>query len=134
MTLLYSKEGRGPAFTEALIVILAIAGFIAGLTRKGIAGGHAGFVQALGFFTLVMTAAYSIIPYKTPWCLLSFLSGMILLAGVGAVALVNVLRSLPMKIVAGSVLVAASAHLGAMILAILQGRPDLAPFAGHRRL
>ena len=39
-----------------------------------------------------MLVVYSAIPYKTPWCLLGFLHGMILLAGVGAVVLVRSAR------------------------------------------
>jgi hypothetical protein len=31
-----------------------------------------------------MTAVYSAIPYKTPWCLLGFFHGMVILAAVGA--------------------------------------------------
>ena len=42
-------------------------------------------LRFLGFYTLLMLVAYSAIPYKTPWCLLGFLHGMILLAGAGAV-------------------------------------------------
>ncbi len=45
------------------------------------------FPRFLAFYTLVLTGLYAIIPYKTPWCMLSFLDGMILLAGVGAWAI-----------------------------------------------
>lgn len=38
----------------------------------------------LGLFTLILTIFYSIIPYKTPWNVLSFLYGMSLLAGTAA--------------------------------------------------
>ncbi|HEX2974040.1 MAG TPA: hypothetical protein VHP11_17035, partial [Tepidisphaeraceae bacterium] len=43
----------------------------------------------LASYTVLLTAAYSAVPYKTPWCLLGFLHGMILLAAVGAVALIR---------------------------------------------
>jgi hypothetical protein len=29
----------------------------------------------LAFYTLILLALYSAIPYKTPWCLLGFLHG-----------------------------------------------------------
>jgi uncharacterized protein (TIGR03663 family) len=45
---------------------------------------HRGLVCFLAGYTVVLTAVYSAIPYKTPWCLLSLLHGMILLAAVGA--------------------------------------------------
>jgi len=41
------------------------------------------WVRFVAIYTLVLTAIYSAIPYKTPWCMLSFLHGYILLAGVG---------------------------------------------------
>jgi predicted membrane-bound mannosyltransferase len=41
------------------------------------------------FFTLLATAAYSLIPYKTPWNMLPFFIGIILLAGNGAAFLVD---------------------------------------------
>jgi len=46
-------------------------------------------LRFLAFYTLLMTIFYSFIPYKTPWNLLSFWHGMILLAGVGAVAIIK---------------------------------------------
>ena len=59
-----------------------------------------------------MLVAYSAIPYKTPWCLLGFLHGMILLAGAGAVFLVRSGRGVAKKAALGALLVAAAAHLG----------------------
>jgi uncharacterized protein (TIGR03663 family) len=41
----------------------------------------------LALYTLTMTVVYSAVRYKTPWCMLSFLHGLILLAGVGAATL-----------------------------------------------
>jgi uncharacterized protein (TIGR03663 family) len=67
---------------EAAIVVLAIAGAIATRTRK-----DAGLLRFLLWYTAVLTVLYAAIPYKTPWCVLGPLSGMALLAGVGAVAL-----------------------------------------------
>jgi hypothetical protein len=60
----------------------------------------------------VLTALYCAIPYKTPWCLLSFLDGMILLAGVGAWAILRWLPGLPLKVLGGALLAAGAAHLG----------------------
>jgi uncharacterized protein (TIGR03663 family) len=38
----------------------------------------------LGVYTLVLTAIYCVIPYKTPWSMMSFLYGMALVAGLTA--------------------------------------------------
>jgi predicted membrane-bound mannosyltransferase len=40
-------------------------------------------VRFVAVYTLALTVLYSFIPYKTPWCILSFLHGFILLAGAG---------------------------------------------------
>jgi uncharacterized protein (TIGR03663 family) len=89
--LLYSRFFDGPRWTEALIVLLALVGFAAAVTKKGISCANVHLIRFLGFYTLIMTVIYSVIPYKTPWCMLGFLHGMILLAGVGAVVLVRLL-------------------------------------------
>ena len=87
--LLWFHQGRGPVWSEALILILAVVGFGAGLRGKGLADARVGCVRFLGFYTVLLTAAYTVIPYKTPWCLLGFLHGMILLAGVGAIVVLR---------------------------------------------
>ena len=66
----------------------------------------------LVFYTLMLTAAYAAIPYKTPWCLLGFLHGMILLGGIGAVALVRGMRRVAPMALMALVLLAGSAQLG----------------------
>jgi len=89
--LLYSRIFDGPRWSEALIVILALVGFTAAVIKKSISCANIHLVRFIGFYTLTMTVVYSVIPYKTPWCMLGFLHGMILLAGVGAVVLVKLL-------------------------------------------
>ena len=106
------KARIGPVWTEALILGLALLGMIASFTRRGIATASASLLRFLAFYTLLMTIAYSSIPYKTPWCMIGVLHGMILLAGVGAVALVRWLRWRPMQIAASIVLVLGGVHLG----------------------
>ncbi len=44
-------------------------------------------VRFVAVYSGVLAAAYAAIPYKTPWCLLGFLHGLIVLAAVGAMVL-----------------------------------------------
>jgi predicted membrane-bound mannosyltransferase len=79
-------------------------------------GSHVGpvdpkLVRFLAIYTVVMTVVYSAVPYKTPWCLLSFLHGMILLAGVGAVTLLSWARRPAMQFAAAGLLLVAAGHL-----------------------
>lgn len=98
--LIYFRYGDGPFWTEAPIVLLAVVGLVAAMTRKGWSSADAPLLRFIAFYTVIMTVVYSAVPYKTPWCLLGFLHGMILLAGVGAVVLVRLVPNvLPRLIV-----------------------------------
>ena len=68
-------------------------------------------LRFLALYTLVMVILYAAIPYKTPWCLLGFLHGMILLAGAGAVWLVRAVRGTVFRAVICVVLTSAAGHL-----------------------
>ena len=91
--LVFTQHMRGPWWTEGLILVLAAVGFVSVMVKTSAPEARAPLVRFVAFYTLFLTAAYSILPYKTPWCLLSFLHGMILLAGVGAVVLVELVRT-----------------------------------------
>jgi hypothetical protein len=54
---------------------------------------------------------YSLIPYKTPWCILGPLHAAILLAGAGAVAVLQTLRP-PARIALAVLAAMLTAHLG----------------------
>ena len=109
--LIYYRYGSGPIWTEALIVFLAIVGFIVILRGKGLPSVNIHLLRFIGFYTLIMTVLYSVIRYKTPWCLLGFLHSMILLAGVGAVALVRLAPNVLPRVLIGLLLVAGGVHL-----------------------
>jgi len=120
-TLLLSKSGP-IIWSEALIVVMSVVGMVLALWHRGIGRAHLSFVRFVTFYTLIMIVVYSAISYKTPWCMLGFLHGMILLAGFGTVALVRILPGIPLKIVASLVLIVASAQLGKQAYAANFGR------------
>lgn len=105
--LAWQREG-GRVWTEALILVLALVGAAAALRANG---ERQGFARAALVYTLVLTAVYSLIPYKTPWNLLSFHLGFILLAGVGVQALLDRIRPAVGKAVAAAVVLAGAGHL-----------------------
>ncbi|MBN1392386.1 MAG: TIGR03663 family protein [Sedimentisphaerales bacterium] len=92
-------------WNEDLIVVMAAFGFIMAMTKKGVADVNSALLKFLAFYTLILTAIYSAIPYKTPWCLLGFLHGMILLAAVGIAALIKMTLYRWEKVFAGLILV-----------------------------
>jgi uncharacterized protein (TIGR03663 family) len=97
---------KGPTFSELLILLLAVAGAIVSLRRN-----QSPLLRFLAVYTMLLTIMYAAISYKTPWCLLQFYWGMILLAGVGAAALVEFFRSRPVRIAVTALLLAATAQL-----------------------
>jgi len=89
---------KGPVFSEALILGLCLVGMIASLIGKGLGDTNKGFARFLTFFTLALTVLYTGISYKTPWCLLNFYIGMILLAGIGLSVLIRCIPGCLLKL------------------------------------
>ena len=110
--LLYSQYYGGPIWSEAVIVALAVFGFAAAMTRKGIAGVNSGLLRFIAFYTVIMTVVYSVIPYKTPWCMLGFLHGMILLGAVGVLVIIKSVSNVRVRALIWLVLAAGVVHLG----------------------
>jgi uncharacterized protein (TIGR03663 family) len=110
--LLFYRAKGGPLCSEGLIAALSVVGFAAGLAGRGMGAAGITLVRIIGFYTLWMTLIYSALPYKTPWCLLGFYDGMILLAGVGAAVWLRGCGTLPLKVAVAAVLAAAAAQLG----------------------
>jgi uncharacterized protein (TIGR03663 family) len=122
----------GPVWTELFILGLAAVGALTAMRKTNDEtgktngtgeslglypspfarmGAHAGFARFALIYTLALTGIYSLIPYKTPWNLLSFHLGFILLAGVGAGTILSLLRPMPAKAVAALLLLAGAGHL-----------------------
>jgi uncharacterized protein (TIGR03663 family) len=101
----------GPVWSEGFILGLAVIGIFVAFTRKGAADSRANFLRFVAFYTLTLTVIYSSIAYKTPWCLLSFWHGAILLAGAGAVAVWRFAARRWMKMVVAILLLAGSGQL-----------------------
>lgn len=110
-TLFYAKYGNGPVWSEALILVLALVGFAAAFLKKQAAEFDIRLVRFIAVYTLIMTLIYSAIPYKTPWNMLSFLHGMILLAGVGTAVIFSALKSHALRGLAIGLLVIGIGHL-----------------------
>lgn len=109
--LAFARYGRGAWWSEGLILALAGVGLVAALWPAR-SGRPKPLARFLAFYTLILTSLYAAVPYKTPWCLMSFYSGMILLAGVGAVALIRLVPTHLLKGVAALLLAAGAWQLG----------------------
>jgi uncharacterized protein (TIGR03663 family) len=110
--LLWFHEGRGPVWSEALIVALAAMAMLAAWRRRKNTDPESALLWFLAVYTLALTVIYSVIRHKSPWLAISFLHGMILLAGVGATALIEAARPRWAKALLGALLIAAAWQLG----------------------
>ncbi len=126
--LLWFHFPKGPVWTEALIFLLAVAGWTAALWGRKPADGCVRFLRFAGFYAFGLTAVYTVIPYKTPWCLVGFHHAFILLAGAALPILWNLLR----KWRGGRLAVFAVLALAAGQLAVQAWRGAF-PYATDRR-
>ena len=110
--ILYWRYGDGPVWSEAVVVLLAIVGAAGAFLKPERSGLDRDFVRFALVYTVLMTAVYSAISYKTPWCLLGFLQGMIVLAGIGAAILLRICCCIPTRAVVVALVAAGCVHLG----------------------
>jgi uncharacterized protein (TIGR03663 family) len=116
-TLAYAKTAGnpvvagGPVWSEAFLLFLATAGGIAAFGHDTGKDGSPRFVRIVLFFTIITAAVYSLIPYKTPWNILPFYFGLVLLAGNGVGLLLRISGSRLVKILILAVLVPGFANL-----------------------
>ena len=104
--LLFFHVRGGPFWSEGFIVALALVGFCGALRGRSL------LLRLIAFYTAWLTLIYTLLPYKTPWCLLGFYHGMILLAGAGAAPLWRACRPAWLKAAAAALLTAGVIHLG----------------------
>ena len=104
-------SGR-PLWTEAIILLLSIFGFASIFSRRRDTRGDRPFLRFLALYTLLLSLLYMIIPYKTPWSMLGFYHGFILVAAVGADEIFSLAKSTAGKWAVASLLTAALLHLG----------------------
>jgi uncharacterized protein (TIGR03663 family) len=102
--LTYSSSG-GLRWSEALIVVLAAVGALSGWSR--------GFwPRYLTVYVVLTAAAFSAIGYKTPWNVLPFYVGAIVLAGVGVSTVLGATASRRVRALVLGALVLGCVHLG----------------------
>jgi uncharacterized protein (TIGR03663 family) len=101
--LTYSKSGLW--WSEGLIVVLAVVG--------GLTAWRGGFwTRYLTCYVVITTVIFSAIPYKTPWNLLPFYAGAIVLAGIGFSRLISTIPSRGLLAVIVTVCLVGALHLG----------------------
>jgi uncharacterized protein (TIGR03663 family) len=83
-SLWYTKRAPGPWWSEGHVLLLGAAGAVVAFMsrrRNDEAPRDVLLPRFIALFTLLLAILYSIIPYKTPWTVLSIYFGVVLLAG-----------------------------------------------------
>ncbi len=83
------RHRPGSYWGEAGLAVLAIPGFVAAFTSFFPVPGDRRLIRFIAFYTLIMTVVYSAIPYKTPWSMLGFYTGIIWMAAFGTAFLIS---------------------------------------------
>jgi uncharacterized protein (TIGR03663 family) len=103
----YSASG-GLVWTEGLVLVLAAVGMIAAISKTS-----SGFwPRYICLYCLITALAFSAVRYKTPWNLLPFYVGFVMLAGSGAAALIDRARPALVRGLVVVALLASACHLG----------------------
>ena len=122
LKLLLWRPGQKTLFLrETFILLMAAAGALlprmtndeCRVTNERLLQSKA-LMRFFAVYTLVLAVAYSAIAYKTPWCVLGILHGLILLSGIGAANVFDRQSRVWMKL--------AAAFLGLAIFSYLMGQ------------
>jgi uncharacterized protein (TIGR03663 family) len=108
--LAFSRYGQGPVWTEGLVLLLAMVGALSAFRRE--VGPSRDWLRFVVFYTLITTLVFSLISYKTPWNLLPFYLGVVILAGAGAARLVDFVPRKGGQTLVILLLLAGALHLG----------------------
>jgi predicted membrane-bound mannosyltransferase len=110
--LLRGVPGDGPFWTEAAILGLPLVGLAAVFARGNPRRGVRGPLVFPAAYAVLLIAAYSAIPYKTPWCVTGFLDACAVVGGVGAAWVIQLPRSASARFAVSAVVAAVVVHLG----------------------
>ncbi len=101
----------GPIWTEAAVLLLAAIGAIGVWRPRRATPSQRRLGRFVLLYSVLLAAIYCMLPYKTPWCLLGFYQGFLVLAGIGARSLLNASRRMLCRGLAAAVLLGAIGHL-----------------------
>jgi uncharacterized protein (TIGR03663 family) len=109
--LAYVSSG-GVRWSEGLALMLAIAGGVTAWGADRSRPDRSFWARYLTAYGVIAAAIFSAIPYKTPWNLLPFYSGLLVLAGIGFSRVVHSASSRALRGALVAAFVLAAANLG----------------------
>jgi uncharacterized protein (TIGR03663 family) len=104
-------DARRMVLTEGVLMVLAGIGCITAFAAKAERNQTHHFVRFLAVYSVVTFLIYSLIGYKTPWCILGAWHGLLLMAGLGADCLVRLFWNAWAQRVVYALIAVAALHL-----------------------
>jgi len=127
LTLLTYVASGGLRWSEGLVVLLAlVGGWMAWLPPDPGDVERTFWGRYLSAYTALAAVAFSLIPYKTPWNILPFYAGAIVVAGIGLSRLIDVRRR-------ALAVVVTAVFLGATVQLAWQARRAAVTYAADPR-
>ncbi|MBN2417702.1 TIGR03663 family protein [bacterium] len=97
---------------EMPLLVLSLTGIAGIISGYGVTFEDRRLRKFLLFYALILSGGYSLLPYKTPWSMLGFYHGFVLLAGFGAAVLFRASSRPAFRIVLIIVFTAAAGYYG----------------------
>jgi hypothetical protein len=110
--LLFFSSEDGSFWSEGIIAVFAFFGVVSILSKKYEQRQNKTFLHFILSFVVTTTLIFSLIPYKTPWNLLTFWFGFIFISAIGVLYLYNKLNHNLLRITFVLISILALSHLG----------------------
>ncbi len=110
--LVANKSPGRPLWSEGIIFLLAAPGFVAVFSKNRADRSGIVFARFIALYTIILTLIYMLIPYKTPWSMLGFYHGFLIVAAIGAGEIFKRTKTIFARGAAAVVIAAALLHLG----------------------
>ena len=111
MVLGLRADGRIIVLSEALIVIFALGGCLTAFTARPSRNRSNHLIRFFAVYSVALFLIYSLIRYKTPWCIMSAWHGLIIMAGFGAARFVGLFWSRPLRLALNGIIALGAVHL-----------------------
>jgi uncharacterized protein (TIGR03663 family) len=92
-----SKHSMRPFWNEWPILILSGIGLAFAFKHKQHPQADSTLFRFIAIYTVILALVYSIIPYKTPWSMLGFYFGMLVMAALGVTWLFTIKKSIILR-------------------------------------
>lgn len=118
------KPGARMVTGERLLLALGLIGVVAAFFQRPARNQSQHLARFMACYAVLTFLIYSLIAYKTPWCVLGAWHGMLIMAGVGVRTIITLFESRAGRVTAASLLCLGLAHSGLLAWRLSRGPGD----------